>query len=340
MKRLSILLFSLLIVIFSPFSQADSELLKRKEVQKFMNEMVKNHGFKRSELTTVMENVQFQPKIIESMNKPYEKKNWDVYKQIFLTSERLQAGLDFWRENASTLEKAEKKYGVPANIIVAIIGVETLYGKHQGNYRVLDALSTLAFDYPKRSPFFTKELSEFLLLCREHKVSPTEYLGSYAGAMGKPQFMPSSYRYYAANFNDSPKIDLMNDNNAVIASVANYFHKHGWKMNQGVAQPAQVKGSHYHSINTANRKAYYLPGQLEAAGVKPLTAAINTPTKVGLIELTTQQGQEFWMAYPNFYVITRYNTSPQYAMAVYLLSQQLKTHWEKLASTGKKYAYV
>ncbi len=340
MQRLFTLFFSLLIFINSPVVQADSELLKRKEVQHFINEMVKTHGFKRAELQSVLEQVQIQPQIIESMNKPYEKKTWDVYKQIFLTSERLQAGLDFWRANASTLEKAEKKYGVPAHIIVAIIGVETLYGKHQGNYRVIDALSTLAFNYPKRSPFFTKELSEFLLLCREHKVSPTKYFGSYAGAMGKPQFMPSSYRYYAANFNENSKIDLMNDNNAVIASVANYFHKHGWKMNQGIAQPAKVVGSHYHSINTTNRRANYHLQQLEAAGVKPFTAAINTPEKVGLIELTTQSGHEFWMAYPNFYVITRYNTSPQYAMAVYLLSQQLKNHWNKLASSGKKYAYV
>jgi membrane-bound lytic murein transglycosylase B len=320
--------------------QADSALLERKDVQHFINQMVKEHGFKKAELKAVLNDAQFQPQIIESMNKPYEKKDWDVYKQIFLTSDRVQAGLDFWRANSATLEKAEKKYGVPANIIVAIIGVETLYGKHQGNYRVLDALSTLAFDYPKRSTFFTKELSEYLLLCREHKVAPTQYLGSYAGAMGKPQFMPSSYRYYAANFSASSKIDLMNDDSAVIASVANYFHKHGWKMNQGVAQPAQVEGSGYRSINSTNRKANYHLQQLAAAGIKPLTAAINAPVKIGLIELTTQTGHEFWMAYPNFYVITRYNSSPQYAMAVFLLSQQLKTHWAKITPSGKKFAYV
>ncbi len=251
----------------------------------------------------------------------------------------MQAGLEFWRANSEALARAEKQYSVPANIIVAIIGVETLYGKHQGNYRVLDALSTLAFNYPKRSAFFTKELSEYLLLCREQHVPPTQYLGSYAGAIGKPQFMPSSYRYYAADFNGHAKIDLMNDDSAVIASVANYFHKHGWEMNQGIAQPASVEGSSYKKFNTDNKTAAYNVQQLEAAGIKPLTAAANAPSRVGLIELITQTGQEFWLAYPNFYVITRYNSSPQYAMAVYLFSQQLKSQWAAKAS-GRKYAYV
>ena len=340
MRRLATLCFSLISLFSSFIVQADTAFTQRKDVQHFINKMVKHHGFNKKALTEVMSQVQIQPQIIESMNKPYEKKSWDVYKQLFLTQSRVQAGLDFWRANHEALEKAEKQYKVPANIIVAIIGVETLYGKHQGNYRVLDALSTLAFDYPKRSPFFTKELGEYLLLCREHHVPPTQYLGSYAGAMGKPQFMPSSYRYYAADFNKNPKIDLMNDDRAVIASVANYFHKHGWQMNQGIAQPAQVEGSRYKKINTTNKKASYRVQQLEAAGIKPLTAAINVPAKVGLIELTTQTGQEFWLAYPNFYVITRYNSSPQYAMAVYLLSQQLKKQWTFASNVGKKFAYV
>lgn len=203
----------------------------------------------------------------------------------------------------------------------------------------MDALATLAFNYPKRSVFFSKELEEYLLLCREHHVPATQYLGSYAGAMGKPQFMPSSYRYYAADFSKHPKIDLMNDDNAAIASVANYFHKHGWKMNQGIAQPARVEGSGYRKINTAYKTANYRVQQLESVGIKPLTAAMNVPTKVGLIELITETGQEFWLAYPNFYVITRYNPSPQYAMAVYLLAQQLKNQWAKV-KTNKKYAYA
>lgn len=203
----------------------------------------------------------------------------------------------------------------------------------------MDALSTLAFNYPKRSAFFTKELSEYLLLCREHHVSPTQYMGSYAGAIGKPQFMPSSYRYYAADFSGNRKKDLVNDNEAVIASVANYFHKHGWQTNQGIAQPAKVQGNSYKQINTTYKTAAYRWQQLTAAGVKPLTASLHSPSKVGLIELTTQSGPEYWLTYPNFYVITRYNSSPQYAMVVYLLSQQLKMQWAA-ANIGKKYAYV
>jgi membrane-bound lytic murein transglycosylase B len=333
MSRIITLFLGILVLLSSNMTQANTAFTQRKDVQHFINYMVKTHGFNRQNLIAIMDDVKLQPQIIESMNKPYEKKTWDVYKELFLTPQRVQGGIEFWRANQSALAKAEKQYHVPANIIVAIIGVETMYGKNQGNYRVIDALSTLAFNYPARSPFFTKELSEYLLLCREHKVSPNQYLGSYAGAMGKPQFMPSSYRFYAANFNGDPKKDLMNDDQAVIASVANYFHKHGWHLNQGIAQPAKVLGSRLKHINTANRKAEYDAKQLAAAGVRPLTASLNQPKKAGVIELMTKQGSEYWLAYPNFYVITRYNTSPQYALAVYLLSQQLKTQWASATQT-------
>ncbi|KTD47252.1 membrane bound lytic murein transglycosylase [Legionella rubrilucens] len=339
MRRLATFCLTLLALLTHGLSHADRAFTQRKDVQNFINTMVKQHHFNRQELTAVMSEVQLQPQIIESMEKPYEKKTWDVYKQLFLTPQRLQGGLEFWKANQATLAKAEKHYGVPANIIVAIIGVETLYGKNQGNYRVIDALSTLAFNYPKRSRFFTKELGEFLLLCREHHVKPTQYMGSYAGAMGKPQFMPSSYRTFAADFTNNPKKDLMNDDQAVIASIANYFHKHGWKNNQGIAQPAKVNGYGVKRINTNYRSAVYSMRQLAAAGVKPLTAALNQPQKAGLIELTTQTGPEYWLAYPNFYVITRYNSSPQYALAVYLLSQQLKAQWTA-NQKGKQFAYA
>lgn len=327
MRKWLILSLTSIALIFTHLLHANKAFTQRQDVQTFIHFMVKHHGFNRQQLTLIMDKVQLQPQIIESMNKPYEKKHWDVYKQIFLTAQRVQNGIEFWKQNKAALDKAEKQYGVPANIIVAIIGVETLYGKHQGNYRVLDALSTLAFNYPKRAPFFTKELAEFLLLCKEHKVPPTEYLGSYAGAMGKPQFMPSSYRYYAADFAGNARKDLMNDDNAVIASVANYFHKHGWQLNQGVAQPARVTGNRFKRIHTDYKTAVYTASQLAAAGIKPLTAAINPPKKAGFIALTTEFGQEYWLTYPNFYVITRYNTSPQYALVVYLLAQQLKNQW-------------
>ena len=324
MRQIGRILFSLLVFVQTASVHADSALVARKDVQTFMKEMINVHHFDKKQLTAILREAKFQPKIIESMDKPYEKKTWDVYKDLFLTQQRVQAGLEFWQANQAALERAEKQFNVPANIIVAIIGVETLYGKNQGNYRVLDALTTLAFYYPKRSEFFTKELREYLLLCREQGVSATQFMGSYAGAMGKPQFMPSSYRFYAVNFAGKGKVDLMNEDRDVISSVANYFHRHGWTINAPVAQPAIVRGARYHQLTVNNKFADYSFQHLLATGVRPETTLSNHPDKAGLIELLTPNGEEYWVAYPNFYVITHYNTSPQYALVVYLLSQQLQ----------------
>lgn len=318
-------------------STAPDSFENRKDVQTFISEMVVKDKFNRAQLIEVFSKVSPRSKVINSISSPYEKQNWDRYKQLFLTSNRVNSGVEFWNDNKESLAFAEKKYGVPASIIVAIIGVETMYGKIQGNHKVIDALSTLAFDYPERASFFKKELREYLLLCKEHGVDPHQYLGSYAGAMGKPQFMPSSYRAYAANLKKSKhKIDLMNDNQAVIASVANYFKVHGWNNNQGVAQPTTVKGKAYKKFKTNTRKPDYKLSQLKNAGITPLTATAGNAKKVGLIELDTKNGAEYWLAYPNFYVITRYNTSPQYALAVYLLAQQLKKQW---ASAQRSHAF-
>lgn len=327
----------LLIASSALIASTSNSFTQNQDVLQFIDTMVKKHGFQRRALNKILSAAVYQPQIIESMNKPYEKKPWDVYKQLFLTDERVERGMAFWQANREALIKAEKQYQVPASIIVAIIGVETTYGKNQGNYRVLDALSTLAFYYPPRSVFFKKELEEYLLLCREHQVPPTEYLGSYAGAMGKPQFMPSSYRFYAADFAGNVKKDLMHDNQAVIASVANYIHKHGWQFHQGVAEEARIRGHQYKRIHTNYKNAVYTPMQLARAGIKPLTAAIPPPYKAGLIELITDKGSEYWLAYPNFYVITHYNTSPQYAMAVYLLALQLKNEWTASALGSIRY---
>lgn len=339
MGRIQTSLGCTLLFLFSFSASSNSDFVQRKDVQQFIKSMVKQHHFNERDLIQTMNQVQLQPKIIESMERPYEKKNWETYRDIFLTPQRLKGGLEYWQANQRILEQAQKRFGVPAEIIVAILGVETLYGERQGEYRVLDALSTLAFNYPKRAPFFTKELKEYLLLCREHKVPATKYLGSYAGAMGKPQFMPSSYRYYAVDFYNTGKRDLIGNNGDVIGSVANYFHKHGWKLNEGIAQSAKVKGFHFKKIRTNPRVANYRYKQLESAGVFPVTASYNHPNRAGLIELTTQEGNEYWLAYPNFFVITRYNSSPQYALVVYLLSQQLKQHWVALNSK-KQRAYV
>ncbi len=316
---------------------ADATLLQRKGVDLFIQELVKEHHFTRQEVVNALREARYQPQIIESMERPYEKKSWDAYQAVFLTPQRLHEGLQFWQQNHEALLKAEKKYDVPASMIVAIIGVETLYGKHQGTYRVLDALSTLAFYYPKRSAFFTKELKEYFLLCREHHVPLITYKGSYAGAMGKPQFMPSSYRFYAVDFIGKGHANLMEDDNDAIGSVANYFHQHGWKKNQLVAQPVALHGRQYKSFSTNARSPEYPYWRLVNAGVVPKPQSSRHPDKAGLIELSTKEGLVYWMAYPNFYVITRYNTSPQYALVVHMLSSELQNQWATLSHRHVKH---
>jgi membrane-bound lytic murein transglycosylase B len=328
MPNLRFIAIILLLLSFSTYS--DTAFTKRKDVQLFINSMVKEYHFNAKELTAIMNQVVIRPNIIESMDKPYEKKNWDVYRDLFLTPARVQGGLDYWAANKKALEKAQKKYGVPPEIIISILGVETLYGEKQGDHRVLDALATLAFNYPKRAPYFTKELKEYLLLCREHGVPATQYKGSYAGAIGQPQFMPSSYRNYAVDFNHTGKRDLVSNNDDSIGSIANYFQQHGWKTNGGVAQHALLVGDRYKHIQVNPKTPNYNYSQLLASGIKPVTAAHNHPSRAALIELATAQGNEYWIAYPNFFVITRYNSSPQYALVVYLLSQQLKQKWAEI----------
>ena len=306
---------------------ATEELLHKAEAQSFVQSMVKRDHFTKAEVESALRLANYQQSIIDAMNHPYEQKPWNVYQALFLTDERIQQGVRFWKDNQAALRAAEVKFGVPADMIVAIIGIETLYGKHQGNYRVLDALTTLAFYYPKRSAYFMRELREYLLLCREHKVPVTQYLGSYAGAMGKPQFMPSSYRVYAVNFLDAGhNADLMHEDRDVINSVANYFHQHGWKAHEKIAEPTSVNWWASQHLVTNSKFPNYTLQQLRKTGIK---SSIHwTQMRAGVLELmNTGKKQEYWLAYHNFYVITRYNTSPQYALAAYLLSQRLRQEW-------------
>ncbi|MFU8788519.1 MAG: lytic murein transglycosylase B [Methylobacter sp.] len=286
----------------------------------FIGQMTTKHGFDKSELDALFANVEIKADILKRIASPSEAMPWYKYRKIFMTDARIDAGVQFWRDNAEALSAAEQQYGVPPEIIVAIIGVETLFGKNTGKHRVIDALSTLAFAYPPRSKFFLGELESFLLLCRDENINPAEPLGSYAGAMGMPQFMPSSFRAYAVDFDNDNRRDIWHNKRDVIGSVGNYFAQHHWQAGQLVAVPVTAQDERYQSVLTKDLKPNLSVSKLESLN---LTTSRQLPldSKVKLLSFELQsQGEELWAALDNFYVITRYNHSPLYAMAVYQLS--------------------
>lgn len=290
----------------------------------FIEEMVQRHEFEGDYLRDVFEGAQLRKDIIEAISRPAEAKPWYEYQPIFVTRSRIQGGVEFWREHAEDLKRAEQQYGVPAEIIVAIIGVETRYGQHAGRYRVLDSLSTLAFAYPPRSKFFRSELEHYLLMTREERMDPRELLGSYAGAMGKPQFISSSFRSYAVDFDGDGRRDLWDNTADAIGSVANYFKRHGWQAGQPVAHPARLSAkANKDALLSAGIKPRLTPAQLEAEGVQ-VKGAVAPDVKGALFALETRDGMEHWVGWKNFYVITRYNHSTLYGMAVHQLSEAIK----------------
>jgi len=289
-------------------------------VNAFIEQMVAKHQFNESELKDLFETVEIKQDILNRIASPSEGLPWYKYRKIFLTDARVDAGVQFWRDNAPALAAAEKQYGVPPEIIIAIIGVETQFGKNTGNYRVIDALSTLGFAYPPRSKFFLSELENFLLLCRDEHINPADPLGSYAGAMGMPQFMPSSFRTYAVDFDNDNRRDIWHDSSDVIASVANYFAKHHWQKGQAIAVPVTAKYKNHEPVLNNDLKPDLSVTKLESLNLI-ISRQIPFDSKVKLLSFEQQQqGEELWAALDNFYVITRYNHSPLYAMAVYQLS--------------------
>lgn len=293
----------------------------------FITKMVTAHGFDESELKELFQAVEIKDEVLKKISSPAEGLPWYKYRKIFITDARINVGVKFWRENEPALTTVEQKTGVPAEIIIAIIGVETFYGQKTGNYRVIDALSTLAFGYPPRSKFFLSELENFLLLCREERVNPLAPVGSYAGAMGMPQFMPSSFRAYAADFDNDNHRDIWHNKADAIASVANYFDKHQWQAGQAIAFPVSSTGGSYKVALTGGLKPDLRLSELESLNLK-ISRSLPLSTKVKLLALEQEpKGQkpseELWAGLDNFYVITRYNHSPLYAMAVYQLSQSI-----------------
>ncbi len=314
------------LVLLFIFNTANADISNRPNVQIFIHEMVKEHGFSEAELNALFKQVNINQQIIETMNRPAERtKTWDEYKPMFVTNPHAMNGVKFWKDNQAAFDKAQQEYGVPPEMIIAILGVETRYGQITGGFSVLEALSTLAFDYPRRAPFFTSELKHYLLLAREEGVDPKTLIGSYAGAMGKPQFMPSSYRSYAVDFSGNGKRDIWNNNVDVIGSVANYFKAHGWEANQPVAYQATLSGDAYKTIPVNELNPHITIAELKAKGVTPKEKINLDPNqKVTLIELQTANGPEYWIGLNNFYAIMRYNPRVMYAMAVYQLSAKIK----------------
>lgn len=329
--RLCRLLAAVLIAGTGTACAATPPYTERDEVRAFIGEMAGKHEFRTDELTALFREVNFRSDIIDAMKRPAEKRAWHEYRPIFLNDRRIDGGVSFRHEHGETLTRAEEEYGVPSEIVTAIIGVETLYGRNTGRHRVVDALATLAFDYPPRSTFFRGELEQYLILAREEGFDPLSITGSYAGAMGAPQFIPSSYRHYAVDFDGDKQRDLLGNVTDAIGSVANYLHAHRWQRGAPIA--SQV------------RPGVQVPAELVARGIKPsLTvaeyAALGVITvdelpgdaAAAVIELEGAAGPEYWLGLDNFYAITRYNRSSLYAMAVYQLAAEIEAGYRKEAA--------
>jgi membrane-bound lytic murein transglycosylase B len=295
----------------------------RPEVETFIGEMVNRHGFSQAELESILGMAQFQPTIIDAISRPATSRPWYEFRTLFVNPKRIAGGVAFWNSHAEILERARREFGIPEEIIVAVVGVETFYGAQAGRHRVLDALTTLAFGYPKRAGFFRDELEQYLLLGRDQKADVLSIKGSYAGAIGIPQFMPSSYRRYAVDYDNDGKIDLSGSTADAIGSVANYLKSYGWEAEQAVAVPALVNSEIYQEARFSGNWPSYTVVDMKTLGIAP-RASVPGNSYASLIELENNGGNEYWLGFNNFYVITRYNRSVNYAMSVLELAQAIR----------------
>jgi len=296
----------------------------RADVNEFVERMARQSDYSEQELIDLFSGVKKQDHLFELLDKPAEKElQWHQYRHIFIKDKRVEQGVKFWREHASLLTEISLKTGVPGEIIIAIIGVETFYGTYKGKDPVFDSLVTLAFDYPRRSAFFSRELEQLLLLTREQNLDPRTLKGSYAGAMGMPQFIASSYRSYAVDFDGDGQANLFDSIPDIFASVANYFVRHGWRANEPVAGPLTALGNNSIDKLTPGIKTSYKWSDLAQNGLYSKTE-LDPDTAVALVKLEQKNTTEYWVGLQNFYVITRYNHSELYAMAVYQLSLLIK----------------
>lgn len=307
------------------------------EVDAFIDKMVEEHQFDRRQLHGWLAQAEKKQTILDAISRPAEKTlTWDRYRRIFLGQDRIDQGVQFWLENQQTLERAQRQFNVPVAIIVAIIGVETRFGRHKGSYRVIDALATLGFDYPPRAAFFRKELESFFLLAREQKQDPLSLTGSYAGAMGYGQFIPSSYRAYAVDFDHDGVADIWNNPVDAIGSVANYFHVHGWQYGEPVFADLQLAKHADQSLLNQNHKPSLTVSEAKSKGFE-LVSPVKHEQPLKLTPLQYQNGDEleYLAGFDNFYVITRYNRSRLYARAAWELAQAIEAQYAKVDAETK-----
>ena len=309
---------------------------ERDDVRAFVERVHEAHGLDRESVRGILSLARIQPPILEAISRPAERvRPWHEYRQIFLTEERIAAGAAFWLEHRDRLERVAADTGVPPEMLVGIIGVETYYGRIVGRHRVLDALATLAFEYPPRSAFFTRELEQFLLLVREQGLEIETPVGSYAGAMGMPQFIPSSYRAYAVDGDGDGRIDLWHSMDDIFASVANYFRAHGWRAGEPVVAPAVPGGGDPAALSNQGLATHTTVGGLWDTGIGLAGPAPRDPgAGAGLFVLEHADGPRYWAGFHNFYVITRYNRSLMYALAVHQLGEAIRARVEAATHAG------
>jgi membrane-bound lytic murein transglycosylase B len=296
--------------------------LTRPEIRAYIDQAV-SQGVDRTQIDAWLGAAEPQPKIIDAITRPAEKTlQWWEYRARMLTDLRVEAGAQLWRDHKELLDQIAVEYQVPPEYLLAVLGVETQYGRITGRYRVIDALTTLGFDYPPRASFFLNELTQFLLLSREENFDPLTIHGSYAGAMGVMQFMPSSYRKYAVSADHSAHRDLWSDWGAIFASTANYLHQFGWQYGAPVLADAQLGAEQ--TLVPADRMT--LNETLGSLRARALTIPVTMPDDTPAILLAAPQpdAMRYRVGFQNFYVITRYNSSPLYAMAVHDLAQAIK----------------
>jgi membrane-bound lytic murein transglycosylase B len=307
-------------------------------LERFIDNMVSRHGYSREYLYGLFSDARRKQWTLDYLGR--EPKStaaprpgaWSRYRVKFLTEKHISAGASFWARHASALRQAQARYGVSPEYILGIMGVETIYGGNVGNHRIIDALTTLAFDYPRRAAYFSEELENFLLMARDEGFDPSQPVGSYAGAMGLGQFMPSSFLKFAVDFDGDGRKDLWNPVDA-IGSIANYFAGHGWRPGEPVVAPAIVSSSAARGLQCGLDTRYPL-ASLASYGIRPAASSPRAGS-VRLLRLSTESGDEYWIGYDNFYVITRYNHSTHYAMAVHQLAEAVKQRYMRMASAAR-----